>query len=88
MRDRCRLIRLRKAPETRQTKEINMRALIAKIVHGTVDNFAEAMLGPGVDEFALKAKAGLYRAVAEACLDEAKQIDLLTTSDEMYQAKN
>ncbi len=81
-------IRLRKAPETRQTREIDMRALIAKIVHGAVDSFAEAMLGPGDDELALKARAGLYRAVAEAWLDEAKQIDLLTTSNERYQARN
>jgi hypothetical protein len=45
MRDKRRLIRLRKAPETRQTNEINMGALIAKIVHGAVDSFAEALLG-------------------------------------------
>jgi hypothetical protein len=88
MRDKCRLIRLSKAPETRQTKEIDMRALIAKIVHGAVDSFAEAMLGPGDDELALKSKAAVYRAVAQICLDEAKQIDLLTAPDETYQAKN
>jgi hypothetical protein len=88
MRDKCRLIRLRKTPETRQTKEIDMRALIAKIVHGAVDSFAEAMLGPGDDELALKSKAAVYRAVAQICLDEAKQIDLLTAPDETYQAKN
>jgi hypothetical protein len=88
MRDKCRLIRLRKTPETRQTNEIEMRALIAKIVHGAVDNFAEAMLGLGDDELALKSKAAVYRAVAQACLDEAKQIDLLTAPDETYQAKN
>ena len=88
MRDKCRLIRLRKTPETRQTKEIDMRALIAKIVHGTVESFAEAMLGLGDDEIALKSKAAVYRAVAQACLDEAKQIDLLTTADQTYQVKN
>jgi hypothetical protein len=88
MRDKCRLIRLRKTPETRQTKEIDMRALIAKIVHGAVDGFAEAMLGSDDDEVALKSKAAVYRAVAQICLDEAKQIDLLTTPDETYQAKN
>jgi hypothetical protein len=88
MRDKCRLIRLRKTPEMRQTKEIDMRALIAKIVHGAVDSFADAMLGPGDDELALKSKAAVYRAVAQICLDEAKQIDLLTAPDETYQAKN
>jgi hypothetical protein len=65
-----------------------MRALIAKIVHGAVDGFAEAMLGPGDDELALKSKAAVYRAVAQVCLNEAKQIDLLTAPDETYQAKN
>jgi hypothetical protein len=40
MTDKCRLIRLGKTPETRQTKEIEMRALIAKIVHGAVDSCA------------------------------------------------
>jgi hypothetical protein len=88
MRDKCRLIRLKKTPETRQTKELDMRVLIAKIVHGAVDGFAEAMLGPGDDELALKSKAAVYRAVAEACLDEAKQIDLLIAPDETYRAKN
>jgi hypothetical protein len=88
MRDKCRIIRLRKPPETRQTKEIDMRALIAKIVHGAVDSFAEAMLAPSHDELALKSKAAVYRAVAQACLDEASQIDLLTAPDETYQAKN
>jgi hypothetical protein len=88
MRDKCRLIRLRKTPETRQTKEIDMRTLIAKMVHGAVDSFAEAMLGPSDDELALKSKAAVYRAVAQACLDEARQIDLLTAPDETCQAKN
>jgi hypothetical protein len=88
MRDKCRLIRLRKNPETRQTKEIDMRALIAKMVHGAVDSFAQAMLGPSDGELALKSKAAVYRAVAQACLDEARQIDLLTAPDEPYQAKN
>jgi hypothetical protein len=88
MRDKGRLIRLRKTPETRQTKEIDMRALIAKVVHGAVDSFAEALMGPGDDELALKSKAAVYRAVAQACLDEAKQIDLLTAANETYQAKN
>jgi DNA mismatch repair protein MutH len=88
MRDKCRLIRLRKTHETKQTKEIDMRALIAKVVHGAVDSFAEAMLGPGDDELVLKSKAAVYRAVAEACLDEAKQIDLLTAPEGTYQAKN
>jgi hypothetical protein len=88
MRDKCRLIRLRKAAETRQTEEIDMRTLIAKVVHGAVDSFAEAVLGPSDDELALKSKAAVYRAIAEACLDKAKQIDLLTAPDETYQAKN
>jgi hypothetical protein len=88
MRDKCRLIRLRKTAETRQTKEIDMRALIAKIVHGAVESFAEVMLGPGGDELALKSKAAVYRAVAQACLDEAEQIDLLTAPDQTYRAKN
>jgi DNA mismatch repair protein MutH len=88
MRDKCRLIRLRKTAETRQTKEIDMRALIAKIVHGAVESFAEAMLGPGGDELALKSKAAVYRAVAQACLDEAEKIDLLTAPDQTYRAKN
>jgi len=65
-----------------------MAALIAKIVHGAVDSFAEAMLGSSNGERALKVKAMLYRAVAEASLDEAKQIDLLTESDEKFRAKN
>jgi hypothetical protein len=82
------LIRLRKAPETRQTNEIEMGALIAKIVQGTVDSFAEAMLGSSDGKRVLKVKAMLYRAVADATLDEAKQIDLLTESDETYRAKN
>jgi hypothetical protein len=88
MRDKCRPIRLRKTPETRQTQEIDLHALIAKIVHGAVDSFAQAMLGPSDDELALKSKAAVYRAVAQACLDEAKQIDLLTAADENYHAKN
>jgi DNA mismatch repair protein MutH len=88
MRDKCRLIRLRKTAETRQTKEIDMRALIAKIVHGAVESFAETMLGPGGDELALKSKAAVYRAVAQACLDEAEKIDLLTAPDQTYRAKN
>jgi hypothetical protein len=88
MRHKCGLIRLRKAPETRQTNEIEMGALIAKIVQGAVDSFAEAMLGSSDGERALKVKAMLYRAVAEASLDEAKHIDLLTESDETYRAKN
>jgi DNA mismatch repair protein MutH len=86
MRDKCRLIRLKKTAETRQTKEIDMRALIAKIVHGAVESFAEAMLGG--DELAIKSKSALYRAVAQACLDEAEQIDLLTAPDQTYRAKN
>jgi hypothetical protein len=53
-----------------------------------VESFAQAMLGPGGDELALKSKAAVYRAIAEACLDEAKQIDLLIAPDETYQAKN
>jgi len=53
-----------------------------------VDSFAEAMLGSSDGERALNVKAMLYRAVAEASLDEAKQIDLLTESDETYRAKN